>query len=90
MRLIRINYCVMPDLIRHPEYLAPSFLDSGFRRNDKSLRLPANVVLGWAALKSLLHLKARVLTIPERDTKYLRPESTLLSLLESQRWGNLE
>jgi hypothetical protein len=38
MELIKINYCVMPDLIRHPEYLSPSFLDSGFRRNDKSLR----------------------------------------------------
>ena len=38
MGLIEINYCVMPDLIRHPEYLYPSFLDSGFRRNDKSLR----------------------------------------------------
>ena len=38
MRLIKINYCVMPDLIRHPAYVAPSFLDSCFRRNDKSLR----------------------------------------------------
>ncbi len=38
MRLIKINYYVMPDLIRHPEYVAPPFLDSGFRRNDKSLR----------------------------------------------------
>ena len=38
MGLIEINYCVMPDLIRHPEYLYPSILDSGFRRNDKSLR----------------------------------------------------
>ncbi len=38
MRLIKINCCVMPDLIRHPEDLALSFLDSGFRRNDKSLR----------------------------------------------------
>ncbi len=38
MRLIKINYGVMPDLIRHPEYIALSFLDSGFRRNDKSLR----------------------------------------------------
>ena len=38
IRLIKINYYVMPDLIRHPEYIAPSFLDSGFRRNDKSLR----------------------------------------------------
>ena len=38
MRLVEINYCVMPDLIRHPEYSDPSFLDSGFRRNDKSLR----------------------------------------------------
>jgi len=28
----------MPDLIRHPEYPVPFFLDSGFRRNDKSLR----------------------------------------------------
>ncbi len=38
MWLIKINYCVMPDLIRHPEYPVPFFLDSGFRRNDKSLR----------------------------------------------------
>jgi hypothetical protein len=38
MWLIKINYYVMPDLIRHPVYIAPPFLDSGFRRNDKSLR----------------------------------------------------
>ncbi len=38
MWLIKINYCVMPDLIRHPEYPVPFFLDSGFRRNDKSPR----------------------------------------------------
>jgi hypothetical protein len=47
IRLIKINYYVMLDLISlprqlvsrgHPEYIAPSFLDSGFRRNDKSLR----------------------------------------------------
>jgi len=38
MRLIKINYYVMPDLIRHPEYSVSFFLDSGFRRNDKSLR----------------------------------------------------
>jgi len=42
--LIKINYCVMPDLIRHPEFLAASFLDSGFRRNDKSLHDNGNFV----------------------------------------------
>jgi hypothetical protein len=39
MRLIKINYYVMPDLISlprqlvsrgHPEYITPSFLDSDF------------------------------------------------------------
>jgi len=47
MQLIKINYYVMPDLISlprqlvsrgHPVYIALPFLDSGFRRNDKSLR----------------------------------------------------
>jgi hypothetical protein len=44
MRLIKINYFVMPDLIRHPEFIAPSLLDSDFyplwriSLNDKSLR----------------------------------------------------
>ncbi|MDP6180856.1 MAG: hypothetical protein QGG48_13285, partial [Desulfatiglandales bacterium] len=30
MRLIKINSCVMPDLIRHPENLSSFFLDSDF------------------------------------------------------------
>jgi hypothetical protein len=47
MRLIKINYYVIPDLISlprqlvsrgHPEFPDPFLLDSGFRRNDKSLR----------------------------------------------------
>ncbi len=66
MRLIKITYCVMTDLIRHPEYLAPSFLDSGFRRNDKSLRLPAHVVLGRTALENLLRLKVRGFNHPRK------------------------
>jgi hypothetical protein len=30
MQLIKINNRVMPDLIRYPEHLSPSFLDSDF------------------------------------------------------------
>jgi hypothetical protein len=41
MRLIKINYFVMPDLIRHPEYTTTSFLDSGFRRNDGLTGFPS-------------------------------------------------
>jgi hypothetical protein len=75
MRLIKINYCVMPDLISlprqlvsrgHPEYIAPSFLDSGFRRNDKSLRLHAHEVMGRAALENLLRLKVRGFNHPRK------------------------
>ncbi len=66
MRLIKINYYVMPDLIRHPEYITPSFLDSGFRRNDKSLRLPAHEVIGRATIKNLLRLKARGFNHPRK------------------------
>jgi len=74
MRLIKIYHCVMPDLISlprqlvsrgHPEYIAPFSLDSDFypprriSRNDRSLRLPAHVLLGRAALENLRPLKAR-------------------------------
>ena len=30
MRLMEINYCVMLDLIRHPEFPDPFLLDSDF------------------------------------------------------------
>jgi hypothetical protein len=75
MQLIKINYYVMPDLISlprqlvsrgHPVYIAPPFLDSGFRRNDKSLRLPAHEVIGRATIKNLLRLKARGFNHPRK------------------------
>jgi len=75
MRLIKINYYVMPDLISlplqlvsrgHPEYSVSFFLDSGFRRNDKSLRLPAHEVIGRATIKIFLRLKARGFNHPRK------------------------
>jgi hypothetical protein len=75
MRLIKINYYVMPDLISlprqlvsrgQPEYSVSFFLDSGFRRNDKSLRLPAHEVIGRATMENFLRLKARGFNHPRK------------------------
>ena len=71
MQLIKINYYVMPDLIRHPEYIAPSFLDSGFRRNDKSLC--DNAKFSSPKGEGFQPSPKGTLMRPIPDTKYLIP-----------------
>ena len=62
MRLIKINYYVMPDLIRHPEYIAPPFLDSDF--------YPPGGLAGMtsrsATMENLLRLKAMGFNHPRK------------------------
>jgi len=75
MRLIRINYCVIPDLISlprqlvsrgHPEYPAllswiPTFIRLGFAGMTVELDFPlvGEMISRFATMENLLRLKAR-------------------------------